>query len=76
MLWFLFGIIIIIVGLVVAYFGIIIGVVVLAFAAVIKGIEQAYYWYIGEPFEIIWIIGGVIALLLVIVGMLSENKEK
>lgn len=70
-LTFIFGIIVLVVGIVIvavilagAAIAVTIGIVLLMFTAVIKGLEQSYYWYAGEPFEIIWIIGGIIALLI------------
>ncbi|STO97495.1 hypothetical protein [Helicobacter canis] len=52
-----------------------IGLVVLMFAAIIKGLEQGYHWYIGEPFEVIWIIGGGIALLFLLYAFLSKRDS-
>lgn len=50
-----------------------IALVVLMFAAIIKDIEQGYHAYIGEPFEVIWIIGGVIALPFIIYALIRRD---
>lgn len=43
-----------------------VAILVLPFLAFVKGLEQAYYWYAGEPFQILWVICGVISVPLMI----------
>lgn len=43
-----------------------VAILVLPFIAFVKGLEQAYYWYAGEPFQILWVICGVISVPLMI----------
>ena len=43
-----------------------VAILVLPFVAFVKGLEQAYYWYAGEPFQILWVICGVIFVPLMI----------
>ena len=81
-LTFIFGIIVLVVGIAIVaviiagvVIGVAIGIVLLMFTAVIKGLEQSYYWYAGEPFEIIWIIGGIIALPIMFQAIKAINKE-
>lgn len=62
-LTFIFWIIVLLVAIYAVVAASAIALVVLMFAAIIKGIEQGYHAYIGEPFEVIWIIGGIIALI-------------
>lgn len=62
-LTFIFWIIVLLVAIYAVVAASAIAIVVLMFAAIIKGIEQGYHAYMGEPFEVIWIIGGVIALI-------------
>lgn len=62
-LTFIFWIIVLVLAIwAVIAFGLV-ALIVLMFAAIIKGIEQGYHAYMGEPFEVIWIIGGIIALI-------------
>ncbi|WP_104746990.1 hypothetical protein [Helicobacter bilis] len=44
-----------------------VAILVLPFLAFVKGLEQAYYWYAGEPFQILWVICGVISVPIIIV---------
>ena len=44
-----------------------VAILVLPFIAFVKGLEQAYYWYAGEPFQILWVICGVISVPIIIV---------
>lgn len=43
-----------------------VAILVLPFLAFVKGLEQAYYWYAGEPFQILWVTCGVISVPLMI----------
>lgn len=70
-LTFIFWIIVLLVAIYAAASAI--ALVVLMFAAIIKDIEQGYHAYIGEPFEVIWIIGGVIALPFIIYALIRRD---
>lgn len=72
-LTFVFGIIVLVLVIRAVNFGLAAALVVLMFAAIIKGIEQGYHAYMGEPFEVIWIIGGVIALPFIIYALIRRG---
>lgn len=72
-LTFVFGIIVLVLVIRAVNFGLTAALVVLMFAAIIKGIEQGYHAYMGEPFEVIWIIGGVIALPFIIYALIRRG---
>lgn len=52
-----------------------VAILVLPFVAFVKGLEQAYYWYAGEPFQILWVICGVISvpIMIVIIAGIKNN---
>lgn len=72
-LTFVFGIIVLVLVIRAVNFGLAAALVVLMCAAIIKGIEQGYHAYMGEPFEVIWIIGGVIALPFIIYALIRRG---
>ena len=72
-LTFVFGIIVLVLVIrAVITFGLV-ALIVLMCAAIIKGIEQGYHAYMGEPFEVIWIIGGVIALPIMLWALIRKD---
>ena len=75
-LTFIFGIIVLILAIYAFKFVLAAALIVLMFAAIIKGIEQGYHAYMGEPFEVIWIIGGVIALPFIIYALIYALIRK
>lgn len=72
-LTFVFGIIVLVLVIRAVNFGLAAALVVLMFAAIIKGIEQGYHAYMGEPFEVIWIIGGAIALPIMLWALIRKD---